>query len=93
MPRDFKTFARENQKIKNENPTKAQEYEEILNKYKDMNSNDLMSNLLSEASKLKKEGKLDPSTLENLKSTISPFLNDEQKTLLNSLISAINEQK
>ncbi len=93
MSRDFKSFAKENENIKNQNPEKTKEYEEILNKYKDMNQDDLMSNLFSEASKLKKEGKLDSSTLENLKTTISPFLNNEQKNMLNSLINAINEQK
>ena len=37
MPRDFKTFAKENQqnaeKIINENQEKANEYQDILNKY------------------------------------------------------------
>ena len=97
MPRDFKNFAKENQqnaeKFINENQDKANEYQEILNRYKNMNQNDLMSNLFSEASKLKKEGKLDESTLNSLKSTLSPFLNNNQQEMLNSLVKAINEQK
>ena len=102
MPRDFKSFAKENEKvfsnsdkekILNENQDKTKEYTDILNKYKNMNNNELMSNLFSEASKLKSEGKLDSSTLNNLSSTLSPFLNNEQKEMLNSLINAINEQK
>lgn len=97
MPRDFKSFAKENQqkaeKIISESQDKANEYQDILNKYKNMNQNDLMSNLFSEASKLKKEGKLDENTLNSLKSTLSPFLNDSQQDLLNSLVKAINEQK
>lgn len=97
MPRDFKTFAKENkkeaEKIINENQDKANEYQDILNKYKNMNQNDLMSNLFSEASKLKQQGKLDSATLNNLKSTLTPFLNSEQQEMLNNLINAINEQK
>lgn len=99
MPRDFKSFAKENQNssshenIIEQNKDKANEYEEIINKYKNMNQNDLMSNLLSEASKLKKEGKLDEPTLNSLKSTLAPFLNSEQQNMLNSILNAINEQK
>lgn len=97
MPRDFKSFAKENQKqaekILNENQEKVDAYQDILNKYKNMNQSDLMSNLFSEASKLKKEGKLDSETLNNLKSTLSPFLNSEQQEMLNNLVNAIDEQK
>ncbi len=93
MPRDFKTFANENKNIIDENREQANQYEDILNKYKNMNQNDLMSNLFNEASKLKKEGKLDEQSLNSLKSTLSPFLNSEQQNMLNSLVNAINEQK
>ena len=93
MPRDFKSFAKENEKVLNQEKDKTQEYQNILDKYKNMNSNELMSNLFSEASKLKSEGKLDSESLNNLSSTLSPFLNDNQKDMLNSLVKAINEQK
>lgn len=92
MPRDFKSFAKENEKVVNENQQKADEYQDILNKYKNMSNNELMSNLFKEATKLKQQGKLDNSTLSNLKSTLSPFLNEEQQEMLNSLVKAINEQ-
>ncbi|MBR4998812.1 MAG: hypothetical protein IKY10_02920 [Clostridia bacterium] len=99
MPRDFKDFIKENQnknsneKILNENKQDTSKYEDILNKYKNMNQSDLMSNLFFEANKLKKEGKLDANTLEGLKSTLSPFLNLDQQEMLKNLINAINEQK
>ena len=93
MPRDFKSFAKENEKVMNDNQEKVDEYQDILNKYKNMNSNELMSNLFKEATKLKQQGKLDSESLSNLKSTLSPFLNTEQQTMLNNLINAINEQK
>ncbi len=97
MPRDFKSFAKEHkqetEKIINENQEKANEFQDILNKYKNMNQSDLMSNLFSEASKLKSEGKLNAETLNNLKSTLAPFLNSEQQEMLKNLVNAINEQK
>ena len=91
MPRDFRSFTSENSNTNNNSNTKK--YEDILNKYKNMNSNDLMSNLFTEASKLKSEGKLNSESLNNLKTTLNPFLNSEQKEMLNNLIDAINEQK
>ena len=93
MPRDFKSFSKESEKIINENKETTDKYQDILNKYKNMSNNDLMQNLFSEASKLKKEGKLDSASLQNLKSTLSPFLNSEQQEMLNNLVNAINEQK
>ena len=92
MPRDFKSFAKENEKVVNDNQEKANEYQDILNRYKNMDNNELMSNLFKEATKLKQQGRLDNSTLSNLKSTLSPFLNSEQQEMLNSLVNAINEQ-
>lgn len=93
MPRDFKTFAKENKKVMEENAEKSATLQELVDKYKNMDSHELMSNLLTEASKLKSEGKLNSSTLSTLKNTLSPFLNENQLQMLNSLISAINEQK
>ena len=91
MPRDFKTFCENNKKIINENQEKANDYQSIIDKYKNMNQNDLMNNLFSEASKLKQEGKLDSNSLNSMKDMITPFLNDDQKTMLNSIIDKINE--
>ncbi len=97
MPRDFRSFSKEQksdaEKILNSNKDKVDEYQDIIDKYKNMNQSDLMSNLFSEATKLKKEGKLDSSTLNNLQSTLSPFLNSEQQNMLKNLVNAINEQK
>ncbi len=92
MPRDFKSFSKNysENKITDE---KTKEYEDLIDKYKNMDNNELMSNLFSEASKLKKEGKLDSATLNNLKTTLSPFLNSEQNEMLNGLIRAIDETK
>jgi len=88
MPRDFKQFVRENEKTIEQNKDKADDYEKILNKYKDMDQNSLMSSLLNEASKLKREGKLNHET-----TTLAPFLDETQRQMLNELVNAIDEQK
>ena len=93
MPRDFKHFANEHKNILDDDKEKTEEYQEILNKYQNMNSDDLLSNLLNEASKLKSEGKLDSKSISDLQGTLSPFLNDQQKDMLKSIVNAINEQK
>ena len=97
MPRDFKSFAKDNQKNKsseqNFSTQDTSKYEDILNKYKNMSQSDLMSNLFTEANKLKKEGKLNANTLNSLQSTLSPFLNTDQQEMLKNLINALNEQK
>ena len=88
MPRDFKSFSKEKEKktnISTEEQQKVNEYQDIINKYKNMDNNELMSNLFSEATKLKQQGKLDANTLNNLKSTLTPFLNNEQQQMLNLL--------
>lgn len=96
MPRDFKTFAKNKEKVENilnENQEKVNVYQDVLNKYKNMDQNELMSNLFSEATKLKKDGKLNNDTLNNLKTTLAPFLNSDQQNMLNDLVNKINEQK
>lgn len=93
MPRDFRNFANEHKNILNEDKEKTAEYQEILNKYKNMNSDNLMSNLLNEANKLKSEGRLDSKSISDLQGTLAPFLNDQQKDMLQSIVNAINEQK
>lgn len=93
MPRDFKSFANEHKDTLEKDKDKVNEYQNIIDKYKDMSSGELMQNLFQEASKLKQQGKLDHNQLDNLSSTLSPFLNNEQKDMLNNLIKAIDEQK
>ena len=90
MPRDFKSFTKETY---NANNTDKSKYEDIINKYKDMSSNELMQNLFSEATKLKSEGKLSEDSLNSLKTTLAPFLSNEQQGMLSDLVKAINEQK
>lgn len=90
MPQDFRSFK---QQHSSKDQQKMDEYKTIYDKYKNMNSDDLMSNLISEASKLRSQGKLDNNTLNGLSASLAPFLNSDQKKMLSSLVNTIKEQK
>lgn len=65
------------------------EYEDIINKYKDLPQSELMSELINQASSLKQQGKLNNDTLAQIASTLGPMLNNEQKQLLNNIIERL----
>ena len=76
---------------KNSNHSKQDfsEYQDTINKYKDLSQQELYSELFNQASSLKSEGKLNTQMLDQLSTTLGPMLNDEQKQLLTSLIERI----
>lgn len=65
------------------------EYQSTIDKYKDLSQQDLYKELFTQASQLKSQGKLDDNTLNTLSNTLAPMLNDEQRELLNNLISRL----
>ena len=65
------------------------QYQDTINKYKDLSQQDLYKELFNQADQLKSEGKLDQNMLNTLSNTLSPMLNDEQRELLNNLINRI----
>ena len=65
------------------------QYQDSINKYKDFSQEDLYTELFSQASNLKAEGKLNTQMLDQLSNTLKPMLNEEQKELLNNLINRI----
>lgn len=73
----------------NKNTKDFSSYNETINKYKDLSQDQLMSELLSQASNLKSQGKLDTSGLEQLSSTLGPMLNAEQQQMLNQIIDKL----
>lgn len=94
---DIREFYKSNQNNKqnfNNSSTKHPkqdfgEYQDTINKYKDLSQNQLMSELLKQAGDLKAQGKLDNSTLNMLSNTLSPMLNAEQKQMLNDIIKQL----
>lgn len=89
--RDFYKSTQEKEQNFNSNSTNSNfnEYTDTINRYKDMSQQDLYNELLSQASNLKAEGKLDPASLEKLSSTLAPMLNDEQQQLLSNIIERL----
>ena len=73
----------------NTNKQDFSEYEDTINKYKNLSQDELYSELFSQASNLKAQGKLDTNMLENLSTTLAPMLNDEQKQLLNNIMNRL----
>ena len=70
----------------NKNNTKQDfsQYQETIDKYKNLSQEDLYSELLSQASDLKSQGKLDTNMLNTLSNTLYPMLNDEQKQIFDA---------
>lgn len=65
------------------------EYQDTINKYKDLSQEDLYSELLNQANDLKSQGKLNMDMLNQISSTLKPMLNDEQKQMLNNIIDRL----
>lgn len=64
-------------------------YQETINKYKDLSQEDLYSELITQASDLKSQGKLNMDMLNQISTTLNPMLNDEQKQMLNNIIDRL----
>ena len=69
--------------------TKKQNYEEMINKYSSYSKNDLMSEFIKITLEKKKKGELTSGELNNLKTTILPFLNSEQKENLDKILQMV----
>lgn len=78
-----------NNNATNNTTSNINDYENLINKYKDYDQNSLTSELLKQADKLKQEGKLNGDYLANLKNTLSPMLSADQQKMLNDLIEKI----
>ncbi|MDD4840119.1 MAG: hypothetical protein PHE93_05595 [Clostridia bacterium] len=79
-------FGKANPNISGEEKIKI---EEKLNEYKGKSEDDLMKELFSTASKLKGEGKLKPSDMEEFYNKSKGFLNAEQLEKLRNLIKML----
>ena len=54
-----------------------------------MSQSDLMSELIKEASRMKQNGSLNSDSLNVLKNTLAPMLNEQQKSMLNNILNQI----
>ena len=84
---EFKQEPKEHKGKKQETITKT--VEEMYNTYKNMNSNDLMVELMKNVSKQKEDGTFDMNKINSTLSSVMPYLTEEQKNNLLSILSQI----
>ena len=75
---------------KNTNTQKEKSIEELYGTYKNMNSNQLLNELLKQVDNQKKDGTFNFDGLKNSLNQVMPFLNEEQK---NNLMTILNQIK
>lgn len=93
---DFKTFSN------NYNPTKeetkmqedetTQDYEQTINKYKDLSQQELMAELLRQTQTMKSQGKWNEENMQKMTDTLMLYLNDEQKVMLKNIMDSLNKK-
>ena len=79
------------EKIKEDNPETVNNVEEQLKKYENLSQAELMQEFIKESKKQKQNGNLDRDTMENIKSTLLPFLNSNQQKQLDYLMGIVND--
>lgn len=86
---DFKTFSNNYTPPKNEPKPSAeqttQDYEQTINKYKDLSQQELMTELLRQTQAMKSQGRWDEQNMQKMTDTLMPYLNNEQKNMLHNI--------
>ena len=87
----FKEFCKNQEKINNYETSKNKQEtaEQIFNKYKNKNQEDLMNELFKNVDKQKQNGNFDYKSLVCMAEKMSPFLSPEQKQNLEILLNKI----
>ena len=79
------------EKIKEDNPETVNNVEEQIKKYENLSQAELMQEFIKESKKQKQNGNLDRDKMENIKSTLLPFLNSNQQKQLDYLMGIVND--
>lgn len=75
---------------KNTNEMSNEKLEDLISKYSSYSNDKLLSEFMRLTLEKKQRGELSESELNNIKSTILPYLNEEQKRNLENLIKMVN---
>lgn len=75
--------------IKNDNSDQVEQIENLMEKYKNLNQEELMQEFLRESKKQKQKGELNDTKLESIKQTLTPFLSADQQKNLDYLMGII----
>ena len=90
---NFSDFINNDSYSKTENiksEASKEDLQKIVDKYSGLSSDELMREFLRMTAEKKKNGELDHSELSNIKNTIMPYLDENQKAKLNSLINMVD---
>ena len=79
------------EKIKEDNAETVNNVEEQLKKYENLSQAELMQEFIKESKKQKQNGNLDRDKMENIKSTLRPFLNSNPQKQLDYLMGIVND--
>lgn len=85
----FSDFAKTNLEQKNNYVNSKQKVEDYMCKYSNLSQEELMKEFLKVSNEKKRNGGFSASEINNIKSTLAPFLNDEQKLNLDNLINMV----
>ena len=90
----FKSSTRQEEKTNKEEKTnaqgeKSQDMQSLYEKYKDMDKNSLMQELLKNVDKQKKEGSFDFSALQSQVTQVLPYLTQDQQKYLMTILSQL----
>ena len=91
--RDFISEENHTSEAKNDTNLNKEEMEDLINKYSKYSEDDLMMEFMKMTYDKKKKGDLGSEELMNIKNTIEPFLNSEQKTKLEKIINMVDNVK
>ena len=74
---------------KNSERPSNEKLEDMINEYQKLNSNELMNEFIKLTIEKKKKGELKKEELDSIRQTIVPYLNGEQKTMLEKLLDLV----
>ena len=80
-----------NKNVNTNSQLNEQNLEKLIDKYSSYSSNDLLSEFIKLTIEKKKKGELNNQELQKIKSTIVPFLSQEQKSKLDEIIELVEK--
>lgn len=88
--RDFNSFS--NNESNNRNSDAMDTLNRLASKYEGASESDLMSAILKEAEKGRRNGTLTDSDIDNFVATVSPMLNSYQRAKLDSVVKKLKSK-
>ena len=87
--KDFSEFTPQEKKETNGSGDINSQFTKFASAYEGKSADEVMSAILAEAEKGKKNGTLTDADVDKFASTVSPFLTDKQRKMLNVIVKKI----